>query len=133
MQRFIGLPCAAAACAPHSTFIRSRLVHAAVVAALAAPAMAQNADNPAAPVEEVTITGSRITSASGFTAPTPVSVVNADRIEQRAVTNIGDLLNELPSFRGTQTPSAQGLSGGYVGGRVLDLRGLGQVRTLVLL
>jgi outer membrane receptor protein involved in Fe transport len=94
--------------------------------------MAQDADNSAAPVEEVTITGSRITGVSGFTAPTPVSVVNADRIEQRAVTNVGDLLNELPSFRGTQTPAAQGLSGGYVGGRVLDLRGLGTVRTLVL-
>jgi outer membrane receptor protein involved in Fe transport len=111
-------------------------VSAAVAAALATSALAQ--EQPAQegggpPVEEVTITGSRITGVSGFTTPTPVSVVNADRIEQRAVTNIGDLLNELPSFRGTQTPAAQGLSGGYVGGRVLDLRGLGQVRTLVLL
>ncbi len=78
------------------------------------------------------MTGSRIAS-DGFTAPTPVSVVGADRIEQRAATNIGDLLNELPSFRATQTPAAQGLNGGYVGGRVLDLRGLGPVRTLVLI
>jgi outer membrane receptor protein involved in Fe transport len=83
-------------------------------------------------VAEVTITGSRIAS-DGFSAPTPVSVVSAERIQQRAVTNIGDLLNELPSFRATQTPASQGLSGGYVGGRVLDLRGLGPVRTLVLL
>src|SRR6185295_3068982 len=115
---------------------RMSLVSAAVAAALAntlaAPAMAQDSTTQQ-PVEEVTITGSRITTDSGFTAPTPVSVVGAERLEQRAATNIGDLLNELPSFRGTQTPAAQGLSGGYVGGRVLDLRGLGTVRTLVLL
>ena len=134
MPRFTCSPCVPFARGPHSTSFRSRLVYAAVAAALVAPAMAQNADNSsAAPVEEVTITGSRIQSNSGFTAPTPVSVVSAERIEQRAVTNIGDLLNELPAFRATQTPAAQGLTGGYVGGRVLDLRGLGPVRTLVLL
>jgi outer membrane receptor protein involved in Fe transport len=92
--------------------------------------MAQEA---APPVEEVTVTGSRISGQNGFSAPTPVSVIGADRLEERAVTNIGDALNELPSFRATQTPAAQGLSGGYVGGRILDLRGLGSVRTLVLL
>lgn len=113
---------------------RLSAVSAAVAAALAVPTFAQDA--PAqqnAAVEEVTVTGSRISSEGGFTAPTPVSVVTADRLEQRAATNIGDLLNELPSFRGTQTPASQGLSGGYVGGRVLDLRGLGTVRTLVLI
>jgi iron complex outermembrane receptor protein len=112
---------------------RLSILSAAVAAALAAPVMAQEAEPPPAEVSEITITGSRISTVSGFTAPTPVSVVGAERIEQRAVTNIGDLLNELPAFRATQTPASQGLSGGYVGGRVLDLRGLGPVRTLVLL
>jgi len=93
-------------------------------------ALAQEAGSgPAA--SEVVITGSRIV-ANGFTAPTPVSVVGAERLQERAATNVGDVLNELPAFRGTQTPAAQGLTGGYVGGRVLDLRGLGPVRTLVL-
>jgi len=82
-------------------------------------------------LDEVTISGTRIAT-DGFSAPTPVSVVGAERLEQRAATNIGDLLNELPSFRATQTPASQGLSGGYIGARVLDLRGLGTVRTLVL-
>ena len=113
--------------------ISSAALFSAWAASLAAPVMAQDAGKSSAPVEEVTITGSRISGVSGFTAPTPVSVVGAERIEQRAVTNIGDLLNELPAFRATQTPAAQGLTGGYVGGRVLDLRGLGPVRTLVLL
>src|SRR5262245_61323555 len=110
----------------------SAAVAAALANALAGPAMAQDSTSQQ-PVEEVTITGSRIAAESGFTAPTPVSVVGAERLEQRAATNIGDLLNELPSFRGTQTPAAQGLSGGYVGGRVLELRGLGPGRKLVLL
>ncbi len=85
-------------------------------------------------LENVVVTGSRIVR-GGFEAPTPVSVVGADRIEERAVTNVGDLLNELPSFRATATPAAGGLGtglAGYYGGRQLDLRGLGSVRTLVL-
>jgi outer membrane receptor protein involved in Fe transport len=83
-------------------------------------------------LETVVVTGSRIVR-DGFEAPTPVSVLGADRIEERAATNIGDALNELPAFRGTQTPAAQGFAGGYIGGRVLDLRGLGTTRTLTLL
>jgi len=59
-------------------------------------------------------------------------VMGLDRLEDRAASNIGDALNELPAFRGTQTPAAQGFSTGYVGGRVLDLRGLGTQRTLTI-
>ena len=81
-------------------------------------------------IETVVVSGSRIVR-DGMTASTPVSVMGADRLEQRASTNIGDMLNELPSFRATNTP-ATGATSGYVGGRILDLRGLGAVRTLVL-
>lgn len=82
--------------------------------------------------EEIVVTGSRI--ASGFSAPTPVSVIGADRLEDRAAANIGDALNELPAFRATNTPASGELTpaAGYVGGRILDLRGLGAVRTLTL-
>ncbi|MEH3107704.1 MAG: TonB-dependent receptor [Sphingomonas fennica] len=93
-----------------------------------------SADDTAQPVatEEVVVTGSRL--ATGFSAPTPVSVVGADRLLARGSTNVGDALNELPSFRATQGPATSGLSAaaGYVGGRILDLRGLGSVRTLTL-
>jgi iron complex outermembrane receptor protein len=97
-------------------------------------APAEQASPEDAKLEQVVVTGSRIARA-GFEAPTPVSVIGAERLEQRAATNIGDLLNELPAFRPTQTPASGGLgtgTGGYFGGRVLDLRGLGPVRTLVL-
>ena len=56
-----------------------------------------------------------------------------DRIEQRAYTNVGEALNELPLFRPLVSPATQQAVGGNIGARVLDLRGLGGVRTLVLL
>lgn len=83
-------------------------------------------------LEEITITGSRIQRPSGFTTPTPVTVVGADRLEQRALTNIGDALNELPAFRASTGPATTQNTGGNIGARVLDLRGLGAARTLVL-
>lgn len=90
------------------------------------------ADAPASPSGPIVVTGTRI--ASGFDAPTPVSVLGADRLAERGAGNIGDALNELPAFRSTQTPASTGLSAaaGYIGGRILDLRGLGSVRTLTL-
>ncbi|MET0292257.1 MAG: TonB-dependent receptor [Steroidobacteraceae bacterium] len=92
-------------------------------------ALAADAEEGA--LAEVQITGSRIQS-SGFTTPTPVTVLGEERLEQRGITNVADALNELPSFRASTTPATQQLGGGNIGARVLDLRGLGAVRTLVL-
>jgi len=97
----------------------------------ATQAQAQSAE-PDDALAEVTVTGSRIQRPSGFTAPTPVTVVGAERLEQRAIPNIGDALNELPSFRASTNPSTTQNTGGSIGARVLDLRGLGASRTLVL-
>lgn len=93
---------------------------------------AAQTENPKPEIQDIVVTGSRLKT--GFSAPTPVSVLGADRLQQRAAANIGDALNELPSFRATQTPSSTGQNptAGYVGGRILDLRGLGAVRTLTL-
>jgi outer membrane receptor protein involved in Fe transport len=99
----------------------------------AQPAAADNGpDTPTRAEQDIVVTGSRL--ATGFQAPTPVSVIGADRLEARGSTNIGDALNEMPAFRATQTPASSGLAAaaGYVGGRILDLRGLGSVRTLTL-
>ena len=81
---------------------------------------------------EIVVTGSRLRT--GFTAPTPVSVVGAARLEERAAPSIADALNEVPSFRPSNGPATGELAptAGYVGGRVLDLRGLGAPRTLTL-
>ena len=93
-----------------------------------APAAAPAPDADA----DIVVTGSRIVS-SGFTAPTPVTVLGQAQLESRALTNVGEGLNELPSFRALVTPATQQAAGGNVGARVLDLRGLGASRTLVLL
>src|SRR4051812_17808838 len=92
---------------------------AILLASAAATAAGAQTQAPAAneQVDEVVVTGSRL--ASAFTAPTPVSTVSAERLQQRAATNIGDALNELPSFRATNGPNANGggAAAGYVGGR----------------
>ncbi|WP_249276377.1 TonB-dependent receptor domain-containing protein [Sphingomonas baiyangensis] len=111
----------------------------ALWALAAGTAQAQTA-TPADPVAaeqvdqggEIVVTGSRIVR-SGFDAPTPVTVLGEERLDQRAITNVGEALNELPSFRPLVTPATQQAAGGNIGARVLDLRGLGATRTLVLL
>jgi len=114
----------------NSTLLARSIRIALAVASTAAGAAVAQTPPAGAAIDTVVVTGSRIVR-DGMTASTPVSVMGADRLEQRASTNIGDMLNELPSFRATNTP-ATGASNGYVGGRILDLRGLGAVRTLVL-
>jgi outer membrane receptor protein involved in Fe transport len=97
-----------------------------------------NAENVAGPSADgaeqaIVVTGSRIQSS--FDRPTPVTILGAERLEDRGLTNLGDALNELPAFRATETPATSGLNpaaGLAIGGRVLDLRGLGSVRTLTL-
>ncbi|MDB5454398.1 MAG: hypothetical protein JWO33_2976, partial [Caulobacteraceae bacterium] len=103
-------------------------VTASVAALLAAGnAMAQEAT---ADVEAVVVTGSRL-QASGFTAPTPVSVLGAAQLEARAISSVGEAVSELPSFRPTGMAQAGG--GTFTTGQnLLDLRGLGGTRTLVL-
>lgn len=113
----------------------------AALCALVVPAMGQEAASQPAQQQaegddsataDIVVTGSRI-ARSGFNAPTPVTVVGEERLAQRAITNVGDALNELPSFRPLVTPATQQAAGGNIGARVLDLRGLGATRTLVLL
>ncbi|MEN2788765.1 TonB-dependent receptor [Sphingomonas oligophenolica] len=103
-----------------------------------APAdQAQASDQAATPAAEaqessgeIVVTGSRLTG--GFKAPTPVTVLSNDRVQSLSITNVGDALNQLPSFRATTGPATQANLGGNIGARLLDLRGLNPQRTLVL-
>jgi outer membrane receptor protein involved in Fe transport len=105
----------------------------AACAMMASSSWAQDAAKAPGQVEEVVVTGSRL-QASGFTTPTPVTVVGEARIEDRAKVNIADALNEIPSFQPTQGPSqATRNVSGQQGASTIDLRGLGAGRTLVLL
>lgn len=120
----------------HIPFRRSAL-HGAALLALACthagPAVAQAVADPADPAsaaQQVTISASRI-DRLGFVAPTPTTVLGVATLEQRATVNVGDVLNEVPAFRGSATPAGGGL--GNNGLTLADLRGLGPQRTLVLL
>jgi len=81
---------------------------------------------------QIVVTGTRIQNA-GLAAPSPVTSVGRDRLDALAATNVGEVLSQLPSFRASTGPSAtQTNPGNTVGSRVLELRGLGPERTLLL-
>ncbi len=81
------------------------------------------------------VSASRI-SIAGYTAPTPVSVVDSGQLQQAANSDIGETLRQLPMMGTAQSPVAatQGNAGnsGAVGISSINLRNLGVTRTLVL-
>jgi outer membrane receptor protein involved in Fe transport len=85
-------------------------------------------------LEAITVTGSRIARVDGYEAPTPVSVLGAEDLNKMATTTIADSVNRLPAFANSQTPRnrSSNISSGTAGVNVLNLRGLGGNRTLVL-
>ncbi len=100
-------------------------------AALASPCFGQVEQ-----LEEVVITGSRLGTVSGFNTPTPVTVLQAEELEVFAPNNIADALQELPVLAGSLQNTTGGTNSGNsgtVGQSILDLRGIGENRTLVLL
>jgi outer membrane receptor protein involved in Fe transport len=122
---------------------RHCLATASAVALLAAlPASAHAADAPNAPgqsaqapnVEEIVVTGSRIIR-QGYEAPTPVSVLGQNELQNMALGNVADAVARLPALQGDtigqRTSSTVG--GGTAGIDLANLRNLGQSRTLVLL
>ena len=128
----------------------------AVAALLALPAMAQDAGS-AQPAGTPTVPGTPTTTEtvqsqpdtatpggsaivvpasriqrSGFTAPTPTTIIGAGAIANRAATNLGTVLNETPQFKATVNPATTAPRAIFPGAYYADLRGLGVSRTLVL-
>jgi iron complex outermembrane receptor protein len=87
------------------------------------------------PVEEITVTGSRIQRETGFTTAVPLTAVTtSDLAGFKPGATLADQLDQLPQF--FQTQSAQRGGGALFGGAgrsVVDLRAMGPQRTLVLL
>jgi len=84
--------------------------------------------------ESIVVTGSRIVR-DGNDAPTPVSVISGEEIDTEAPANIADFVNTLPSVSGSTTAvsNSGNLSNGLTGVSALNLRSLGQNRTLILI
>jgi iron complex outermembrane receptor protein len=101
-----------------------------LIASAASPAYAQET---AAPIDEVVVTGSRIARTSDFDNPSPVITVSRDAIERSGYNNLQQLLEKIPtngngafSSRGNnQDSTANGTAS-------ISLRGLGADATLVL-
>jgi iron complex outermembrane receptor protein len=129
--------------------VKRRLLRTSILAGFAAaafsaaPAWAQAGDEaeetqPAAQAgqtdDRILVTGSRIATASNLTAPNPVSMVTADDIEMSGQTDIVNFLRDVPALF-TSLPANQSArnAGTPLGTSLLNLRGLGTNRTLVLI
>ena len=102
------------------------------------PALAQTAPPAGAPeaatVSEIVVTGTRIQT-TGFTAPTPTSVIGEEQIQNNAQPNVFATIVQLPSLQGSSGSATNtfSTSSGQQGLSSFSLRGLGTIRTLTLL
>ncbi len=79
--------------------------------------------------EEIIVTGSRIRR-KDLTTPAPITVINREAIQASGRVTIGDFLQSLPE-QGSAVNTQQ--NNGGSGATRIDLRGLGNQRTLVLI
>jgi outer membrane receptor protein involved in Fe transport len=108
----------------------------------ASPAMAQTSSDAAAPAEDeaseeddssesIIVTGSRIRRPN-LESTVPITSIVGEQFFQQGQNSVGDTLNDLPQLRSTFAQQNPGLGIGIAGLNLLDLRGLGTSRTLVL-
>ena len=120
----------------------------AVAVATASPSFAQDAPAEAACADAnvngvcddtetttdegtIVVTGSRIRRPN-LESTVPITSIVGESFYQQGQTNVGDTLNDLPQLRSTFAQQNPGLGIGIAGLNLLDLRGLGTQRTLVL-
>jgi len=102
--------------------------------ALAGADEAVTPDAPAEDLSEIVVTGSRILS-TGFTQPTPTTMLSTADIEKSAAPNIFNTVAELPVLQGStgRRTFVNSTSSGMQGLSSFSLRNLGTIRTLTLL
>jgi outer membrane receptor protein involved in Fe transport len=91
--------------------------------AFAPHAFAQQATSDTAPLQEVTVTGSRIKRTTDYTSTTPTTVTDAATMESLGVVNVGQMLEMTPSNISAYTPQTTGNGSFYTGAYIADLRG----------
>ncbi|WP_370032813.1 TonB-dependent receptor plug domain-containing protein [Qipengyuania mesophila] len=128
---------------PRNRGRRLALFTSAGIAALAVstPVLAQDADDgvsdeqaEAAPTEAnaIVVTGSRIRRANRDTLE-PSIVVGSEQIEERGLTNVGEVLEDQPAFGPPSNNPVGGQSGSFGSGQTfINFFGLGSQRTLTL-
>src|SRR5687768_10229402 len=99
---------------------RKSLLAAAIAGILSGGAQTASAQDAAADpaLEEITVTGSRIKSTSGFTAVVPITTVTTDELFNLEPGNtVSEQLDSLPQFFATRTP--QNASAGGAGSSIV--------------
>ena len=106
-----------------------RHVLLASAAGAAVVALPTQAADEGSTIQEVVVTGSRI-STPNMTSISPVTAIAAEDIAATGKMRVEDIINQLP-----QAMAAQGstISNGSTGTATVDLRGLNAKRTLVLI
>ena len=110
--------------------VRTTLLSAAAMGAAlqVAPSAAQETEA----LDEIVVTGSRIPRAN-LTAPTAVTTIDAEVINQSGLINVADILRAVPSFGVSALSSANSnFLTTSAGVNTLQLRNLEEDRTLVL-
>lgn len=88
-------------------------------------------DTTPAETDSIVVTGSRI-RIPNLESANPVAVLTGEQVFARGNLNVGDQLNDLPQLRSTFGQQNSTVNLGTRGINLLDLRGLGTSRTLVL-
>ncbi|KRG50839.1 TonB-dependent receptor [Stenotrophomonas maltophilia] len=116
---------------------RKRMLVLAMLAAHMAPVVAAAQDSHqgdatrTTDLDKVNVTGSRI-ARTGFTTSSPVLALTAEEIRQTGAVTIGEVLSSLPQMSPTFTLGNSTRAIGTAGLGLIDLRGMGTSRTLVL-
>lgn len=111
----------------------SSAVHRALLLGLAATAANAQEQSPGASssnVEEIVVTGSRLLRTRDFQAVSPVQTIDLEQIQSSGNITLEDTLNKFPQLKPDNTGTTN--QSGGTGVLSANLRGLGAVRTLVL-
>src|SRR5690606_26770257 len=83
-------------------------------------ATAASAESAGTDSQSIIVTGSRL-ARSTFDTPSPVTVLGGEDFERLQITNVGEGVSELPSFRPSNNPSTNGFGSFNVGAQIVNL------------
>ncbi|MEY4640377.1 MAG: hypothetical protein RLZZ227_371, partial [Pseudomonadota bacterium] len=114
--------------------ISQNLLATAVATIISSMTGVAYAQDPAADLEEIQVTGTRIRNQTTINTPTPVTAVTQTELSNlNPASTMAEQLDQLPQFFNTQTAQRGGGTFTTASGSFLNLRGMGAARTLVLL
>lgn len=111
---------------------KTKQVRRALLAASALSGISMAAQPVAAQDDTIIVTGSRLKDPN-IESTSPVSTIGSEAFDIRGTTDTIDLLNTLPQITPGNNSQNAGFANGANGTSTINLRGLGETRTLVLI